>query len=857
MQSPLNNFRMHASRNRMQARIRIVAGTLFLCLLGGCFQQGPDVSDTIRADEHIRLEIDGSSIVVEPGALPAGIRVGLSSASIEELDESPLVGTERAASAVITVHFSETLFAEGQYIVEIAVSPRVDTGVFPLIRSIGGMSKHAGADSGWQPGTGTFDRDRSVLVIPLSSTAETISVIAVTTGDVNSANLETPGHAGGIADSLGRLVGIEQAWAATPTLLEVGGDRLLTSRGWAVRCREGEFADASLCADDSPTLTRLAQAALGAAQALSNLDFNYGYLMTTPVTNLEQDPRPHAKVESVGSGTHAVDYFVIDLVKEIPSPDPDFVVIGEYDDTQGVIKVTPAATADTVIHEIMHSVQRVEISNFWYRDWVIEATAAAVQPFAPGSPTKSGMSFRRCNPNTDAPTPSTHCPWRNWKHPLSDQESVNPRRTGEFWHAIDGDLGYLSTVFRTMATAPDDIGALQDYQVVNRAFENLQTELGETYLRLITNRARDAAYPHYETGSVTCSDHRCSFSDANINLETQPMAARSFSVAANVDLDCDRYRTQVEVDGDPETDRFFVNGQLLRPGEKVEVRTDFDFWTANLNHASDNPSTPTAHLLAECAGPVEIIAQNHLIQVRAESVEQCQSGGVHYNCGGNQVGSGLEYRSDNVGGHGQLSRWQRDVRQNLRTDTTDANSAPIGLGNRFDHTLRADGDGGSTAEVHLDTWAEQTDEHFVLRGSYRTSATAASGRGWFGRAAAEVDYAVHLIVTQPSTVTIENCDAFNLNDMTWQMLLGMHWQLERDAGECRMTMLLNEEDFQIMKEVGVTPMAGLMPDADYQNLQDFPQGAWLPLTLRAEVFVESQSDPAREGGSFTIRIEPD
>ncbi len=850
---------------------------LVLAMLTACADSsGPAASSAIVEGEPLRLEVPSAALHIPAGALSEGVDVRLSKKPWDQLNESLDTG-EVPITEVVTIEFSKAEHISGILVVEIDLPDAADGDLYGLIKSTGSRFPHGIIDTDWSLALGVLDEERAVLRFQLGATATSFSLVVVRDPDTSSSIAAPPVTSmSAVTNRLGRfatnVLGGEQAHAQAKNADWVTP---LNGVGWAFECRPGRFTGKwrGQCNSDSEDFNRMAKLALASSQTLIGLGFERAYLRRWSQTEIENRRKRGRRVVMVDPTfplSFSKEYFLIevdpkfDRGREIPAN-------AEYAHDRGTIIVKPEVKGRTIIHEIMHAVQAVEIPIVgWSHRWITEGIASATEPYAPDRkgivPIISDYRFKK--------------KWRDWHYPLSSEDfAAAPYQVSEFWISIDSSLMYLSAAYPVIQSGTTSliqtIGAPKlsefptnlQYAVVDHALRKaLGKSIKEGYLDLLKTRDGQERYQGFcHDVQMDCDEEKCRLSaeaelgQEEAKLPTEAMSAQCYNVSTEYAA-CPYPSIDLDLEGDERAHRFLVNGDRYNVDDTADPKDKkFKLWVANVDvKATPNLSAPDVIVRARC-GQAKLLGINQSIATYAmvQGAKRADLETEQYL---------RQYDWSLLGGH---SEWTTLTRNGQAVKVQEE---PLKSPNELDLTHRVTLSKGISAYAQFTTTTTNDDGEFVIDGRVRIEANG-SGDGSYGfSATADATLVFSVSVPTPSIVEITNCDLFD------QDLLADYGS-EKDGNDCSFrtagsqTMHLPSgaglpeipEDFlrsglEKMDDVGEEDSVGVSDEVlkQVKKLKTAQSGKIFFFSMNAnriEAFFGNQGREVNE--SFTFRISPD
>ncbi len=554
-----------------------------------------EVSGEIPEDADLVLELLGAKLTVPADSLSPGTSVDFAAGDPNDLDPAPNTPSEDPFGPLFTVSFSASEFATAPFVLELPIPASIVSGFYGLVRVEGGLGFDRRTDTGWLLDGGSFDPDSGILTMEFLASAETISVMLVR----NTAPAPPPRPAP-VAPA-----GKASDRTTTRATSREGVDaEVLVARSWAVVCRPELFPESvrDQCAQNSFESRIISFGAKLAAETLTDTGFPSGLPKVVSQAALDRWGLPYS---IFGAEFDDTEFFAMYMTPAILSDS----TVGLYDpSTRWITANSDYLAGETLIHEIFHAVQYLRIPDAWSRDWIIEGTAAAVEPLGPFSAVTDGLEFRYEHG------------WRDWGYSLNDDGDLRHYEVAEFWLSIDPALAYLSPLFDSLQPnqSVPPISILDEFERVDEGLgDALGTSLPDAYLDLIESRDAHPDYPYCrlddEFGNpepylVICDGERCPLSET-LNLQVDLVSAKCFDIEIEAaDLECETPELSLELVGDPDAHRFIIDGAIHEPGETIPGSTEFKLWTLNIGFGLV-ATLPDVILVAECPDTVRITHQ--------------------------------------------------------------------------------------------------------------------------------------------------------------------------------------------------------------------------------------------------------
>jgi len=849
---------------------------------------GPAVSGSIVEGQPLRLEVPSAVLHVPAGALSEGVEVRLTKKPLDQFEEQPETN-EVPVTEVVTIEFSKAERTNDILVVEINLPDAADGDLYGLIKSTGSRFPHGITDTDWSLALGVLDEERSVLRFQLFSSATSVSLVVVRDPETSSSMAAPPVNSLRAAThGLGRfamnLIGSEQAHAQDE-ISDFGTP--LNGVGWAVTCRRGRFKGkwSGQCNSDSEDFKQMAIWALQSSKTLIGLGLDQVILRRWSQTEIEKRRkrnRPFVTVEPTFLPSFSEEYFLIEVD---PLFDRNYKVKAnaEYDPDKGTIIVKPWIKEGTVIHELMHAVQAVEIPIVgWDHEWITEGIASATEPFAAdlyGPSIPSARDYRYSGV------------WRDWYYPLSSEDFAGiPYQVSEFWLSIDPTLKYLSEaypVIQSRATTykiqPSGSPKLSEfptkfqYDVVDYALQSaVKKSIEDVYLDLLATRNDQEPYQKYCTNvQMNCDGDKCRLSEETelrqekAKLPTAAMSAQCYNVLTKFDVKCANPSIQLDLQGDKRAHRFLVKGDrhsvdktvILRPRD---YKPDFKLWVANVDsHATPDLSASDV-IVSPLCGSAKVLRIMQSILTHASAVSSTSMiDPVMENYQ-------REYTWDPVLGNNETRTWS------FNGGDVNVKEAPLNSANQLELTHQVNLSQGASAHAQMTTTTTDDERGLVVEGRVRIEANGSGGGSWLLSASAKASWMLSVSVQSPSKIQITNCALFD------QDLLA-DYGIVKSGANCS----FRTAGSQTMHMPSVAGLPGISEDFRYplaeegdlgeegrsnpvnigatdkllkqaKKIETELSGAIFIFSINADRFESTHGADGREvNQSFTLRISPD
>ena len=656
----------------------------------------PETSGDASDVEELVLNLPGASFTVPPAALPDGTPITFSFESPSVIEPGVLGASETVVTPVYHLAFSVDQRANEILTLEIQVPAGLTEGIYGLFQVVSERTKEAPASPEWAPLVGAYDESAGTYTVELGSAPELLSIFVVTrTESPESASvLQTLGTyfaearrwTSKLIDAAIRMVGPSHATAGRD--VEDG----LLSRGWAAYCRPELFPpeQQSLCQPGSPELQALAEAMYESAATLDGKGLERGLIYTENPIHMLKSTLPTAYFNPGGA---PVSEFFLVLMRA-----PDFG--GSYLSTPGLVQVGSNRGASTGTHELVHTVQHVELPRWAYApDWIVESLAAAAETWAPGW-TGSSEDYRYLWDGPDGP-PSETPVWRNWELPLNRSSLSNctlatatsdcfaAYTLAELWLDADPTLATLPNLLNDFPADPAQVPPSEHYIRFDQQWQLAGgPPLSDAFVSVIETRSTDDEYPHCGTrldpnnpdsprqpfDTVECTTTPCELNET-LDLALQRMSAKCFRPIVTLPPSeaCPGEETRsITFGGDAAANRYIVDGTTYAPGETIEnPPTAFKLWAIDMG--INNPlafSEGSVVISTSCPpdlGDVTLVRQSYTVHASLDV--DCSSG---------PEGSG--YTNEAINSYDDLSRpSERRVNEPLE-DWVVTEIEPIGFG---------------------------------------------------------------------------------------------------------------------------------------------------------------------------------
>lgn len=722
-------------------RIGILAA---LTLLVGCgsSEEAPQVSDITRQGKPLVLELDGATLTLPADALPPDTEVGASVFDAVNFDPDAVALYETPVTLGLSLFFPGLAAADEPIIVELRVTQPVQNGIYGKLRTIGPGPTEGITDTGWQHTIGVYDEQAAAYRVAIGATTDRIALIVVTgTAAPNPQGLFTPPTGSPEFQWVAHLtsvLGIPAAHAQSEKPKPDIGKYALDDAPWAVVCHPQTLPG---CNENSEALKKIADWAQTSTQSLAALGFKNAYLGKLTRKQISDSGFVFVPNRIKAGGDH---FFVIEVRRNLNGD------LGVYQPATASLIVIANADSTTVIHEMFHAVQKSESFRIWDRNWVIEATAAAVEPFAPDLPpgVAKGREYRYGGA------------WRTWGRHLAaddgDQGNVQ-YETAELWLNIDPALGYLPEFLSAMDTRSRQsaIGPHNEFQYVDSILQQTTGKgLREQWQDVLVDRNGADAYPYCSKRRVTCEGSECELLDPEKDIPRIPMvsACRDFEIEAT-DAECTDPSFDAKFEGSQEIHDFLVDGEWFEPGDETTLSSSTRVWLANsyvkgTSGQRENPPTPPKMTLRPRCLAVTRLRMEATISASAHSVQR-KTGESH-----------SEYYDRRLSWE---SGSEVEVKESLTRDGVEQGGSGGGAAHldnvSFTKTVNASPAAQAQAELRVQT--RQEDRDFIVDGNGRLEVKGGSSGNWRLSASASLDFALNLSIQKPSEVRIENCELFS------------------------------------------------------------------------------------------------
>lgn len=564
-------------------------------------------SDVITAGEALVLALDGAALSIPADALESGMTVTLAEIDPDLLGTQPNGPGEMQITPVYSLAFSAAQPATGDLTFVFDIPPSVTTGFYARIKIEGGLGTEGQSESDWVIVFGEYDAQQSQLTIKLGATATRFLIAGIST-DAAAPSVPTEGSLSNEVNDLESIM--TQSLAASA--IKPSPSPEWGAYGWAVFCDPNAFSNFNLtsCDQSSPDfhtmMNDLGAKLYASDQTLTSLGFLSGGVrvinalgrIRTNVPHVIYDPDNRSATTASIGGNELLHYIVW------VTPNTTDSTLGYYEPSTEQIYVDKFETDDTIIHELMHAVQILEIVNAWDQNWVVEALASAIEIYATSISVLNGEDYRYFGD------------WRDWGYPLANEAELNEYQALEFWLSVDGTLSLLQYLHDNLGVKTEltDVNA---HTLVDEALtETGLPSLRDGYSNLILSRNYDVDYPYCESVSPNCTGNSC-----EIVTPISPISASCFDASVFFDS-CGDGEEDIVVSlvsdsgSTPNPNlEIIVDGGIYAADTEVPFTGQGRIWAINTDYSAANASqTATIKFenKANCSA-VTLIAQQYSI----------------------------------------------------------------------------------------------------------------------------------------------------------------------------------------------------------------------------------------------------
>ena len=774
---------------------KLCSVALFVLLFGACGDSDQSSMRT-KAGEPLVVDSPAGTVRIPTDALPDDVGIRLSSESVASLSNDPTTSAELPVGEVLIIDFSLATGAAESIQIELPLPDGFTGSAYALMRAEGTGINPRVSDTGWRLLPGLVDTDRSLLIVTIIGTTERISLLPVTT---DTAATSPAASIRAIGNRLLTLSGISTASAADIPTASPRNVPILRET-WAGVCRKGSFEQ---CVDNGPALINVANLAQRSGKALRGVGFDTIYFAPSVGELLGVIGIQVGRAGARGSGSNLYIVEVAESLDEVTFDEDGNRQVenffGWYNYVSGTMTVEYDVASDTLIHELMHAVQRAEMPSTFDRrhwrtngNWIHEGMASAVEVFSPdGTSTKqSGRAYRYLGE------------WRRWGWNLASDRNLFAYQSLELWLNIDPSLRYLAGFMQSLdaSTKATGVNSRNEFSVADQALQSSAgVGLKEAYEDLLVQRDSQNEYPHCRNLIVQCSDRSCTLLDADGNdrdVPTYGMAAYCRDIDVRFDDgDCVNPYFDLEFDG-LDGERLLLDGEWIDTGQTVSAPNPMRIWAVN----SDIKSTANKKL--------EFWGFDTEIRPRCGFVSR-----VAYSQVAAASAVSTRYSDGHGGSEGYMARFDWDpftgVEQRVVRDKNGADiDAGVPSGNsvaavKQSHSVSAPG--GASASVDIQTRTKDDGDSFSVHGEFELKSSPPGG-AYTGVASADVSWSLAVAVKRPALIEIVNCPIFD------QEVLASHGSLISAGQTCRLQV-----DGASTSEIPGFP--GMMPSSeDYDEV---------------------------------------
>lgn len=561
-------------------------------------------SETVIAGETLTLTLDNAQLSVPADALDTGTTVTLAEVFDGGLVSLPNGSDETLITPVYALAFSAAQLATGSRLTfTFDIPTSVTTGFYARIKIEGGLGTDGQSDTDWLIVIGEYDAQQSQLTIELGATATRLLVAGISTNEV----VTPTASVGLITDSKDPESMVSRSLAATAITPLPFSVPDWTSHGWVVFCDPNAFSklDLTTCnplsPDFHPMMNNIATKLYASDKQLTSLGFLGGDMRIINHVGIERTKLPYViyDPDNRSASTSSTDgvgtsYFIAAL-----TPDTNDKLLGLYDPSVRQIFVDQFESDGTIIHELMHAVQRVQIEDAWDQIWIIEGIAAAIEDLAPSS-SPSGGAFRYEGGD-----------WRDWDFPLSNEDDLNEYQVLEYWLSLDVSLSLFPSFYDNLRA----YGTLTDGNIYSRVDAALTDtglpSLRESYANLIAARNNDAGYQYCDPVFLACvSGESC---EQPVNIP--PISADCIDIIVEPEVlpECPDTPPDIKVtlvtDENPNIG-LMVDGVMHEANKPVPFSGEGRIWAINTDVFASTSPVAALKFTNKASCYLEIVKQN-------------------------------------------------------------------------------------------------------------------------------------------------------------------------------------------------------------------------------------------------------
>jgi len=545
-------------------------------------------TQAITAGEATLLALDGAMLSIPPDTLEAGMTVTIAEVAPELLDTPPNNTGESLITPVYVLAFSAAQPANGKLAFTLDITTPKTTGLYARLKIEGGLATEGQSESDWLMVLGKYDTQQSQLTIEIGATATRFLVAGISTGTVVPSITAASSQTDEVIDPEPMVTQSLAVAAVVPVPYTIPE---WSSHGWAVLCDPHEFAKFGLssCDPSSPDfdliMNDLGPHLYDSDKKLTSLGFLSGDVAFFSAIDIENsddhyviyDPDNRSGTTSSVTGEE-ITYFVAWV-----DPNTTDNARGRYDPSTKFLYVDLFEADDTVIHELMHAVQYIEIRNAWGQHWLVEALAAATEPFAPTTPVPGGSQFRWLDL------------WRDWGVPLASEDGTNEYEASELWLSMDEMLSLIPNFYSNLR-GKSKLTDVNSYMLADEAMTDTGLpSLRDGYTDLILSRDSDINYPHCESVIYDCTGANC-----DLDADVSPISATCFDMDVSFCPDVPQdIKVTLESEVNPHI-KLIVDGVVHEANTPVPFSGKGRIWAMNTNYVPDLvPPPPMAKLVFE------------------------------------------------------------------------------------------------------------------------------------------------------------------------------------------------------------------------------------------------------------------
>lgn len=569
------------------------------------------VSKTVTAGVVLELAVNGAVVSIPADALEPGVVVTLTEVDPASLDELPNGVGESLITPVYALEFSNAQPSLGLIRFALDIPASVLTGSYARIKVKGGLDAEGETDTDWLAELGEHDAPQSLLVLNLYATATRLLVAGLSSSPAAASGPAT----GSITRAASRPQLMVERLAATAAakLLATNMFHIWNNYGWVLLCEPKQFKKFKVTSCDPespeflPMMNRLAPKLYAADKRLTSLGFPLGSVHRVTLEGILNDGFPYVVYDPDGRSVARSSSTGNKLAYAIAWVDPDTTdnILGLfYPSTSRVQFDIDTGDNGTVIHELMHAVQRAEIHNMYggSNNWILEGIAEATVPYSTGYSGPSPRDYRFGS-------------WRDWKNSLLSNDDQNHYKSEEFWLSLTGDLSSIPSFYDNLRGDSSSTETNSQLQVDAALTATGLPSLDQAYTDLILQRDGQAGYLHCagegEAVVRLCSGASCTTLVEDLHPVSAQCLFETISFAS-----CDDQPVAMTVTLEPDSPN--PNMKLIVDGVLYAANTPVDFpvngkrvWVVNTDleplNSLPEPGTsspgPTAKLVYKNESP--------------------------------------------------------------------------------------------------------------------------------------------------------------------------------------------------------------------------------------------------------------